>query len=54
MANESKNMLKVMARVVIFVMEYLAATSARPGAIIELAKGETNVYIDICMGQSWL
>jgi hypothetical protein len=29
-----------------FVTPYLMAISAKPGAIIELAKGGTNVYID--------
>ena len=38
-------MLSVIATVVELVMLYFWAISGRPGAIIELARGETNVYI---------
>ncbi len=43
-ANESKNILKVSARIVSLVIPYLTASMGSPGAIIELAKGETKVY----------
>jgi hypothetical protein len=37
-------MLSVIATIVEFVMLYFLATSGKPGAIIELANGETKVY----------
>ena len=43
MAKETRNILKVKATTVGFVIPYLIATSGRPGAIIALASGETNV-----------
>ena len=47
-ATASRNILKVKARIVGFVIWYLIATSGKPGAIIELASGDTNVYNDTC------
>ena len=43
MAKETRNTLKVIARIVGFVIPYKVATSGRPGAIIEVPSGETNV-----------
>ena len=43
-ANEIKNILNVRAVVVGSVMWYFAAISGIPGAIIELARGDTKVY----------
>jgi len=45
-ANEIKNILNVKAIVVESVMWYFAATSGIPGAIIELASGDTKVYAE--------
>lgn len=42
-ANETRKILRVMARIVGLVTPYFIATSGRPGAIIELARGDTNV-----------
>lgn len=46
MAKETRNILKVKPMIVGLVIPYLVPTSGRPGAIIELPSGETNVYID--------
>lgn len=43
MAKESKKMDSVIATMVELVIPYLRAISGRPGAIIELARGETKV-----------
>ena len=42
-AKETRNILKVKLTTVGSVIPYLVATSGRPGAIIELPSGETNV-----------
>jgi hypothetical protein len=42
-ANERRKMLRVNARMVGLVILNFMATSGRPGAIIELANGETKV-----------
>jgi hypothetical protein len=44
MAKDRRKMLRVNARIVGFVMPYFEARSGRPGAIMELARGVTNVY----------
>jgi hypothetical protein len=43
-ANESRKILSVNPSIVGLSMPYRSATWGRPGAIIELAKGDTNVY----------
>ena len=43
MANETRNILKVNPTIVGLVIPNLLAISGRPGAIIELPSGETNV-----------
>ena len=43
MPNDTKNILKVKLRTVGFVIPYKVATSGRPGAIIALPSGDTNV-----------
>lgn len=43
-ANERRKILKVNAITVGFVMPNFMATSGKPGAMIELANGATNVY----------
>ena len=43
-AKASKKIERVNAMIVGLVILYICATSGRPGAIMELAKGETNVY----------
>jgi hypothetical protein len=43
MAKETRNILKVKPTIVGLVIPYLVATSGKPGAIIELLSGETNV-----------
>lgn len=43
MAKERRKMLRVNAMIVVFVMSYFKAMSGRPGAIMELARGLTNV-----------
>ena len=43
MAKETRNILKVNAVTVGFVIPYLVATSGKPDAITELPSGETNV-----------
>lgn len=42
-ANERRKMLRVNAITVVLVMPYFKARSGRPGAIMELARGVTNV-----------
>jgi len=48
MAKASRNILKVKAMIVGLCMLYLCPISGKPGAIVELASGETNVYNDSC------
>jgi hypothetical protein len=43
MAKDNKKIVSVKASNVGFVILYFSATSLKPGAIIELASGETNV-----------
>lgn len=43
-AKESKKILSVIASIVSLVIPYLIATSGKPGAIMEDANGDTNVY----------
>jgi hypothetical protein len=43
MAKDTKYILRVKATTVGFVMPYLIATAGKPGAIIELPSGATNV-----------
>jgi hypothetical protein len=43
MPKETRNILKVKATIVGFVIPYMVATSGKPDAIIELPSGETNV-----------
>jgi len=46
MANDKRKILRVSAMSVGSVMPYLMATSGNPGAMMELANGETKVYIE--------
>lgn len=47
-AKVNKNIESVNAITVGLVIPYLTPTSGKPGAIIELANGEQNVYSDTC------